>query len=630
MSNRPRASVRALRRPLPAVAVASAALLTTGLLGLPPASADDPAAAAAAVGSPCPAAFDPADLVRATATTPGTIVTGLTVSSGTEADAVTGEYVGVLEDGIAPGVDMLIFKMSGSKITKADGSVDRGIWAGMSGSPLYAPDGSLVGAVSYGLAWSPSEYAGVTPAADLYRVGTYAAARSSELSSRVVSTMRTTGANRAEIGSGMRRLPMPISVPSARPGKTASIAKKAGHDRAAFRAGSASSRTGSQPIPISAGSNVAASISYGALSLAGVGTTTAVCGDRVYAFGHPMEWRGPAKFGLHGADAVYIEKDNFDGSFKLANVGAPMGTIDQDRLAAISGKLGRLPKTTPLTTTTRMEGRSRTARTQVVTDDYLSFVAAEQAMLDGWTVADSTVGGTATISRTIVLQRANGQKLTYRRSDMYADPWDVSFTPADPLAGDIDSLVYSSGEKVKVVSASQTATMKAGYRAYRVGKVEARQFGGWEKLTGNSVVAARRGGYLRLRITLKKEQDAIGPATKQVSVKVAVPNKKLRRANGTLSIYGGESGPYGEDEWGYYEDYEDFAAATYVTVGKNRPRSAASLIKEMTRAEHGNDLVVELEMGRRKGKVTKRTVRATSTVVSGAKSFIAVRYGKRR
>ena len=85
-------------------------------------------------------------------------VDGLTVSRGTEPEEFTGTVLGVLTDGISPGVDMIIADLDSPAIDAAGG-----IWQGMSGSPVYAEDGRLLGAVSYGLSYGPSPIAGITP-----------------------------------------------------------------------------------------------------------------------------------------------------------------------------------------------------------------------------------------------------------------------------------------------------------------------------------------------------------------------------------------------------------------------------------------------------------------------------------
>ncbi|MGH1564604.1 hypothetical protein [Mumia sp. DW29H23] len=616
------APARARRRTLTIVAAAATAVTATALAASGPALADDPAAPAPAVGSACPAAFPASELVRATTTTPGTTVEGLTVSTGTEADTVTGEFVGTIEDGIAPGVDMLVFKMKGSRITDAAGNVDRGIWAGMSGTPLYAPDGRLVGAVAYGQSSSPSDYAGVTPAADLYRAGSYAtAAPSVAITAKVAASMRATGASTTVAAGSMRRLPTPITIPAGVPtSKAQAIAKRAKLKGVTFRNGSGSGRTSTKAIPVSAGSNIAAGYSYGSLPLTGVGTTTAVCGSTVYAFGHPMDWMGKTRLSLHGADAVYVEKDLYEGSFKIANVGAPIGTITQDRLAAIVGTLGKAPTGTSVRTTNRFENRTRSSSTTVLSQDWLSTVAAMQSGYDGWTLTDGTFGGQARAYRTIKVRRASGQILTYTRSDLYADRYDITAGAADQLAGDIDSILYNDFEDVTIVDAAQSTSISEGYQAYKVSRVDAKQFGQWIKVAENTGLMARRGGYLRLRVTLVRERGASGPAKKLVNLEVAVPRRKFNRPIGILSVSGGAYSGY-EDE--YYEEYaeEDYSTASEAT-------SLPALLAAMSRAEHGNDVTAVLSMGSGRRAVDKTTRRATATVVSGGIMVPVMQYGK--
>ncbi|MCB0907999.1 MAG: hypothetical protein KDB63_12880, partial [Nocardioidaceae bacterium] len=99
----------------------------------------------AASAATCDTPFPVADLV------PHQAVTGLTVSAGTTPDGFTGEVLGVVKNGIAPGLDMVMVRLTSTEIDRVGG-----IWAGMSGSPVYADDGRLIGAVAYGLAWGPS------------------------------------------------------------------------------------------------------------------------------------------------------------------------------------------------------------------------------------------------------------------------------------------------------------------------------------------------------------------------------------------------------------------------------------------------------------------------------------------
>ena len=102
-----------------------------------------------------------------------------------------------------------------------------------------------------------------------------------------------------------------------------------------------------------AGGNFAAALSYGDLTAAAFGTTTAICGDQALAFGHPFQYIGAATYGANDANSLAIVKDPTFGSFKLASVGAQFGTVDQDRLAGLRADLTRVPTLTPIRSTIR-------------------------------------------------------------------------------------------------------------------------------------------------------------------------------------------------------------------------------------------------------------------------------------
>lgn len=157
----------------------------------------------------CAEAFPIAEL------TDGQPVNGLTVSKGTTPEPFTGEVIGVLEDGIAAGVDMVMMRLTSSEIDRVGG-----IWAGMSGSPVYAEDGRLIGAVAYGLAGT-TPVAGITPYEEMQEyVG--ATASSSSVSVSSAEAQRISAASDGEVSSaqaseGFRQLPVLTSVSGTRP-----------------------------------------------------------------------------------------------------------------------------------------------------------------------------------------------------------------------------------------------------------------------------------------------------------------------------------------------------------------------------------------------------------------------------
>ena len=186
------------------IAVATAAALATlGALAAPA-----PARAAAAPPGPCPAA------VPVSQVTAGLTGTGYTVSSGTTPEPFTARVIGVLRDGIAPGLDMIIVETDSPAIRAAGG-----IWAGMSGSPVYTSDGRLLGAVAFGLSGAPSRIGGITPAGEMLKVLGFPSAANLQLPARVrlpkslqERIAGTGAASVAQAAGGMSQLRVPVAI----------------------------------------------------------------------------------------------------------------------------------------------------------------------------------------------------------------------------------------------------------------------------------------------------------------------------------------------------------------------------------------------------------------------------------
>ena len=190
--------IRTIRRGRALAAVGTAAGLILGAASVVSA----PAAQSAPVTGDCAA---PADI---SALADGEAVNGLTVTHGTTPDAFTGEVLGVLHDGIAPGVDMVMMRLSSPELTRVGG-----IWQGMSGSPVYTADGHLIGAVAYGLAWGPSPVAGITPYADMDNYLTPAAAPTVKVGSVAARAIAAApDVTTTQAARGFPQLAMPTGV----------------------------------------------------------------------------------------------------------------------------------------------------------------------------------------------------------------------------------------------------------------------------------------------------------------------------------------------------------------------------------------------------------------------------------
>ena len=361
--------------------------------------------------------------------------------------------VGVLENGIGPGVDMILVDLTSDTIDRV------GIWSGMSGSPVYADDGELIGAVSYSLGLGPSTIAGVTPAAEMQKLlrdggqASPALRRTVTLPQSLRRTLASTGAvASASAPASMTQMQVPVTVSGLSAQRRTSAAKVLRFGGAKM-ADAAGGPTSSERIGIAAGGNLAASMSYGTVTAAGVGTATAVCGDEILAFGHPMNYSGPSSMALHGARATHIQDDQTLSGFKSANIGAPIGTVDADRLAGLHALTGALPAGIPFTAVaTDNGGPSYTASSQVVSPEVIPDIGFANTLAAQDKVMDRIGKGSSSTTWTIKGLRKDGTPFTFSRHDMYSDPSDISGATAFALVGDLQAIVENPGEAVTITS----------------------------------------------------------------------------------------------------------------------------------------------------------------------------------
>ncbi|HSE69416.1 MAG TPA: hypothetical protein VLA97_01575 [Nocardioidaceae bacterium] len=588
-SKRPRL-VAGLRRHRASVgiAVVSTAVAVAGLGAAPTASsAPDPS---------CPQAADLSTLER------GDEVTGATVAEGTEPAEFTGEYVGRIKDGIAPGLDMVMVELTSDDIDEIGG-----IWAGMSGSPVYDSEGDLIGAVAYGLASGASPVAGVTPAGEMLKLLSDAATDSgaartlADASStdevavppRLASRLAASGAvETAAAAESLTRLRLPVGIS----GLAGRNVKKAARDLGlknvrVYATGAVN--TQDEEIPLETGGNLAASISYGDISAVGVGTATAVCGGEVLGFGHPMMYTGPSTLTMHGADAVYVQKDAFV-PFKVANPAAPMGTITQDRLAGILGKDGGLPATTHVRSYVTVDGETtqRRGQTHVSVPNAVPDIAAFHLLANQDRVYDAITGGSALVGWTVTGTRANGTSFKLTRFDRFANDWDISFEPTFDLFDQLYQLQFNNFEKIRITNIQERSAMNRVMRAYKVAKVEVRSAGRWARLRTNQALVLRAGTTKPFRVTLTSAE----LQTRRLRVELKVPVAAGRKG-GYLEVLGGNSWYGGEGE------------------GGSGPANFDQLLRRLRSAPRNDEVLVNLYVFRNNGTTIKRTSRTRAGAV---------------
>jgi hypothetical protein len=271
----------------------------------------------------------------------------------------------------------ILFRASGDAVDAT------GIGPGFSGSPIYCPDAAgvrrVAGAISEGIGQYGNHVALATPIEEVLGVRP-AAPRASKATALLRSARPIAGPLTVSGISGPVRRALTVA------------ARKAGVPLLAAPAGPAIPYAPYDPLP---GTSIAAGISVGDIALASIGTVTYRDGDRLWAFGHPLEAAGRRSLPLLDA-YVYSVIDNPLGAedlttYKLATAGRAIGTLTTDGLGAIAGRVGAPPPTIPLTVHARDEtsGRTRTLRVDVADERRLDLgtslgevgmIAASEAM----------------------------------------------------------------------------------------------------------------------------------------------------------------------------------------------------------------------------------------------------------
>jgi hypothetical protein len=554
-------------------------------------------AAPPAPGPSAVTAIDPPVPVPVDEITPGMTGTGLTVAKGNTAEPFTVTVLGVLPGAIAAGVDLIVFEADSPALDQTGG-----IWAGMSGSPVYADDGRLLGAVSYGLTYSPSKIGGMTPAAtmmellDRPQAVTAAAARKRialppALRTDLVAARLLTA---SQASAGLAPLPIPLSVSGLNPTRLARLnadLERTGSPMRAY-AGAAASGSPATAGSLFPGSNFAAAISYGDVTEAAIGTTTAVYNGTALAFGHPMIYSGPASLTAHAATSIAVLRDDLGGSFKLAVVGGVAGTVDWDGTVGLRAPLGAGPSgVVPIVSTVRSGDRQRTAVTWVTTDAYVADVATFHLAGNIDRMFDRVGAGRTEVGWVIQGTRPNGTTWRLSRSNLYASSYDASWSSTYELSSMIGLILNNPFIDVKLTDVSLTATVRPDYGAYTVDGVQAKQNGVWVEVTDG--VAVTPGQPLDLRVRLRYYHGS----TRLVTTRLDVPAYGV--VGGVLSVEG------------KYQEYPELPQGT----------SFNNLLTQLRAVPHNNQLVVTLHLFDGEGEQTVNHTINLDEIVSGYLSY---------
>lgn len=573
-----------------------------------------PAGSAAELCSSVPDVFPVEDLE------PGMMGTAWTVVEGADPVSFDVEILGVLPDGIAPGVDFILVHTSGPVIDETGG-----IAFGFSGSPVYI-GGDLVGSISYGFFAADQTYGGVTPAEDMVKLlgypsgvgafGTSAVgqprfAPEVRVSSQLRRTAaRTTGTSVESIPTVAKplRIPLAVSGLSGRGfNRFAKTLRLGGLPFLPYRSGTVSLGALAAD-PIGAGDAVAGAVSAGDLTTAGVGTATAVCDDLVLAFGHPFFWDGRSgayPMAMYGAEVLKVIPDpsNLFGAFKIADLTDLHGIIDQDRLTGIRGVEGVEPSSVPVTSivvnpdvVAIRDGETTVFRQETAGFLWLPDIAAFHLLSNQDVVFDRIGDGTVSLRFVLEGIGPDGEPFRLVRPNMHFSEWDASWESIIELYAFLFQIQDNPFGPVAFSRVHAEATITQEHLTAEIVRVKSAS-SLQPAFRERSRLRVRPGDTIRLRVFLLPEGE-----TAEEMVELLVPVPRVRYG-GSLAVRGG-----GADSclFCFFEEEEDGQDGGPVTFEE--------LLRDLRRTPRNNDLVATLRVGGRGPRVTRSR---TDTVILG-------------
>lgn len=510
---------------------------------------------------------------------PGMVGVGQTVFQGDKLEEFKAHILGVLRDVVGPRRSLILARLEGGPLAKT------GVIAGMSGSPVYV-DGKLIGAVSYALGQFATEpIAGITPIAEMTDAASLAplAPGSRPVAMNFPPTPQELvaiwsrdlgqvqpfvkdgsqasffGQVDGSLGPQLGSMLKPIGVPLVSAGFGSDVLAPL-HAALTTRgflpvsAGAADATQSATPAStqrkLRPGDAMGVVLMSGDFMLGATGTVTYIDGDKVYGFGHPLYNLGPTEFPLTEA-TVQVVLPSLLQSSKIASFGDVLGTLQQDRATAVSGRLGRGPAMIPvsLTLNSTRAGR-RTFTFNVVKDvtftPLLTYLAVANVLTSyerNAGPASFTVRGTATI-------REHGD---IAFEDIFTGDQPAGAASAY-VAGPLTFLLKNASEPVDVekmaftidaVEQSQTARIERVWldtdrpRAGREANVKVllRTFKGEEMVKSVPIqIPANATGSLQLlvsdatRLAAEDRRDTRGAESQRVSQLIRTFNK-ARRGN---------------------------------------------------------------------------------------------------
>ena len=484
---------------------------------------------------------------------PGMQGIGKTVVSGTKLEEFGVEVLGIMRNKGTSG-DLILVRTFGDVIDRTGG-----IAQGMSGSPVYI-DQKLVGAIAYGWSLTDHKVGMVTPIGDMLKLWD------------LPDTYNASMAETTQI-PGFEQMATPLMVTGFSDHALVMLQEKLKPFNLAPYG------VGEVPLdveigPLEPGSAVGVQLVRGDVNVGALGTVTYVEGDKVLAFGHPFLKKGNVGYFMTNA-YVFTTISSLENSFKVGTTGEAVGIINQDRGAAVAGKMDRYPAVVPIRimVTDNGTGKTQDAAIQVVHDEQLFPVLSATAIFN---VIDKTIDriGPGTVKVDFEIIARDMPVETIKRENMFYSPVNVGEAAIGELFDAMSMLASNQYNPVDITDVKINVTVDGERRTADI--VEAQ----------TKTTEAKPGDVIDIEVKLKPFRGE----TITLAVPFTIPSDQPAGSL-ILEVRGGGMVPLLQ----LLSASQGLDAELFM-LGKppEKDKKFADLIKEFTERDRNNDIVVEI------------------------------------
>jgi len=387
-----------------------------------------------------------------------------TIFTGDEIEKVDLVVLGVLHNALGPKQDIILVRLLGEKVEHT------GVVAGMSGSPVYY-EGKLVGALSLKLgAFTKEAIGGVTPIEnmlDVEKAPEHAAnVTASATSAPAISAQQTNTGNlfsaeriplpenfarQTSAGGGQFLVPIetPLISTGLYPETIAQFSKQLSGWGMTMMAGGTAAAS-AEDAQLKPGDMVGVELIRGDLSITPGCTVTTVDHGKILACGHPIFSFGNVSMPLARAH-VLTTLASAMASTKIITTGGTIGTLTQDRVTAIGGRLGDGPPMIPVDVTLLVGDAQKQFHFEVIESPQLTPLLVALATYNG-IVGNAAYGEGSTLQ--LDGEIAIKGHTTVELKDLFA-PTDVPVPGGFFVATDVQAIfsqIYSNPYEIPHVA----------------------------------------------------------------------------------------------------------------------------------------------------------------------------------